>query len=212
MYDATIIPGGGVRDNGELPLWVQRRLDHAAQTWQQEPLLCLSAGTILKPLPRDGAGFPIFESVAGAQYLVAQGIPATHIFTETASYDTIGNAYFARVIHADPLGWRRLRIITSAFHMARTRAIFQWVFGLSSGDTSYTLTFEKVSDEGLDPHLLQIRREKEAQGLEKLLPLTEQIRTLPTLHHFLFTQHDAYAVARLAHSQPTVSEDVQQLY
>jgi uncharacterized SAM-binding protein YcdF (DUF218 family) len=212
MYDATLIPGGGVRDNGELPLWVQRRLDHAVHTWQQEPLLCLSAGTILKVVPRDGAGFPVFESIAGARYLASKGIPATAIFTETSSYDTIGNAYFARVIHTEPLGWRRLRVITSAFHMARTRAIFQWVFGLHGGDTPYTLTFEAVSDDGLDPHLLQIRHEKEAQGLARLLPLAEQIRTLAALHHFLFTQHDAYAVARLAQSQPTVSEDVQQLY
>ncbi len=51
-------------------------------------------------------------------------MPAERIWAETASLDTIGNAYFARVIHTDPAGLRRLLVVNSAFHMPRTRMIF----------------------------------------------------------------------------------------
>lgn len=212
MYDAIIILGGGVREGGELPLWVQQRFDHALTLWQGEPILCLSAGTIFKPLPRDNEGYPRFESVAGANYLRKQGVPAEKIFTETASYDTIGNAYFARTIHTDPAGWHRLLVITSDFHMARVRAIFEWVFGLPPIHASYFLAFSLVENKEMEPEVLRTRHEKEAAGLERLLPLTEQIRTLPHLHRFLFTAHDAYAVARLDTSRPSVSEAIKEMY
>lgn len=47
---------------------------------------------------------------------------------EVASYDTIGNGYFAATIHAIPAQWRTLGIVTSDFHMPRSRAIFEAVF------------------------------------------------------------------------------------
>src|SRR5689334_14924059 len=137
MFDAIIVPGGGVREGGALPKWVQRRFDLALSHWQGEYIICLSAGTTYKPLPRDEQGYPVFESIAGARYLLMNGIPANKILTEASSYDTIGNAYFARTIHTDPLGLRHLLVITSAFHMPRTRAIFEWVFGLSAADSPY---------------------------------------------------------------------------
>ncbi len=212
MYDAIIIPGGGVRDGGTLPDWVQRRFDLALSRWQGDYLICLSAGTTYKPLPRDTQGYPLFESVAGAHYLLSRGVPATKILTETASYDTIGNAYFARTLHTDPLGLRRLLVVTSAFHMPRTRAIFEWVFGLSVTNPPYTLEFAAASDEGLDPAMLRVRHAKEAEGLQRLLPLTQHIRTLPDLHRFLFTQHDAYAVARFTYTRPTAEKSVRDMY
>ena len=36
-------------------------------------------------------------------------------------------------MHSDIRGWRRLLVITSASHMARTQRIFNWVFSLPPG-------------------------------------------------------------------------------
>jgi uncharacterized SAM-binding protein YcdF (DUF218 family) len=212
MVDAIIVPGGGVRAQGKLPLWMRQRFDHALTFWHGEPVICLSAGTIFKPLPRDEAEYPLFESVAGARYLLEKGVPADKIFTETASYDTIGNAYFARVVHTEPMGWRRLLIVTSAFHMARTRAIFEWVFGLSPVNETYHLDFRASADEEIEPIALEVRQQKENAGLQRLIPLIQEVRTLAHLHQFLFTRHDAYAVARLAQSRPSAPEDVKNMY
>ena len=91
-YDAILIPGGGVREGGTVPSWVQGRFDLAVRIHQGEYIVALSAGTTHRPPPVDENGFPIFESAAGARYLMQAGIPAEQILTETNSYDTIGNA------------------------------------------------------------------------------------------------------------------------
>ena len=194
-YDAILIPGGGVREAGALPPWTQRRLDHALSIdTGRELFIALSAGTVHKPLPRTVDGFAIFESNAAAMYLIERGIAPQRILTETSSYDTIGNAFFARVIHVDPRGLRRLLVVTSQFHMARTRAIFEWVFGLDPPPGGYTLHFHEVSDEGLDSEILAARYAKEEEGLKQVKAIMERITTLSGLHEWLFSEHAAYMV------------------
>lgn len=50
---------------------------------------------------------------------------------EVASFDTVGNAYMSLCIHAIPAGWRRLAVVTSDFHMPRSRALFADIFRLA---------------------------------------------------------------------------------
>jgi Uncharacterized conserved protein len=192
-FDAILVPGGGVRDHGELPEWVRPRLERAAALQQGEPIILLSAGTPHKPPPLDPHGFPILESRAGAAYLLARGIPASQLLTETASYDTIGNAYFSKVIHVDPRGFRNLLVITSSFHMPRTEAAFRWIYEM--GGSAYDLNFEPVPDADLDPASLSVRAEKERSSLASLNALRTRIRTPLEFHRWLFTEHQAYAAA-----------------
>jgi hypothetical protein len=196
MADAILIPGGGIRGGGKVPLWVQRRLDRAIERWKGEYIIALSAGTTHKPPPLDETGFPVFESVASARYLVERGIDARKVLVETCSYDTIGNAYFSKVIHVDPMGFRKLLVITSSFHIDRTRAIFEWVYGLDAlPGGSYSLDFEEVPDEGMDEELLSARIGREKESLRHVLKLKEAIRTFREFHRWLFTEHGAYSVS-----------------
>ncbi|MGD1854238.1 MAG: YdcF family protein [Leptolyngbyaceae cyanobacterium] len=195
-YDAILVPGGGVRDEGQLPLWTQRRLDCAVERSSEHTyIITLSAGTTHKPPPSDAEGYPIFESVAAAKYLMQKGIAPEKVLVETSSYDTIGNAYFSRVIHADPLNLRCLLVITSEFHMPRTKMIFEWVYGLIGDSRDYHISFETVSDRGIDPRILTARQQKESQSLKTLLQTVNAICTLRDLHQWLFQYHGAYAVA-----------------
>lgn len=194
-YDAILIPGGGVREGGGLPPWVEARLNRAMEVYSGEYLVALSAGTPHRPPPRSPAGYPIFESRAAARYLVERGAPAGRVLTECHSYDTIGNAYFARTIHADPAGWRRLLVITSEFHMARAKAVFRWVFGLSAPPGGYDLEFDQTPNTGMEAGLLDLRLQKERSALDALPELTNRITTLPALHRWLFTGHRAYSTA-----------------
>jgi uncharacterized SAM-binding protein YcdF (DUF218 family) len=107
-YDAILVPGGGVREGGLLPSWVRRRLDLAVQVRDASYIVTLSAGTTHRPPPVDTSGYPIFESVAAARYLIAAGVPPDRVLAEAHSYDTIGNAFFSRVVHVDPQGMRNL--------------------------------------------------------------------------------------------------------
>lgn len=95
--------------------------------------MCNGGGTTHKPKWINTAGYAVPEAVLMAQELRRQhNIPAQHIYAEGYSDDTLGNAFFARVMHVDPARWRSIIVITSAFQMPRTRAIYDWIFSLPS--------------------------------------------------------------------------------
>ena len=194
-YDAILIPGGGLREKGDVPLYVKQRLDRAIEIRTGEMIITLSAGTTHKPPFLDKNGFPVFESVAAATYLIKKNIPPEKILTETSSYDTIGNAYFSRMIHTEIRNLRKLLIITSAFHLPRTEIIFNWIYHLDPPQHHYTLSFEPVPDIGIDKKALALRKEKEEKRIAQLTGLTKKITTLSRLHRWLFTEHDAYSVS-----------------
>jgi len=204
-YDAVLVPGGGVRDRGELPPWVEARLDKAFEYAQGSHIIALTAGTTHKAPPLDDAGHPILESVAGARYLARRGYPPHLLLVETASYDTIGNAYFSRAIHTDPAGFRNLLVITSEFHMPRTEAVFRWIFHLPPVVRPYALTFLSVPDTGMPDDVRARRRAKEQAGLEMLPHLIARHDSLASLHRWLFSKHSAYSPA--ASNRPASTSD-----
>ncbi|MEI7990327.1 MAG: YdcF family protein [Chloroflexota bacterium] len=194
-YDAIIIPGGGLTNKGNVPPWVIARLDCALNLYRGETIITLSAGTVHKANPLDDNGFQIFESVALARYLIQRGISEHKVLTETCSYDTIGNAYFCRVIHVDPARFHRLLVINSEFHMVRTEAIFRFVFTLDIPPNGYELDFESVPNIGIDDHSLAERVTREAQSLENWHEIEKNIQSMQSFHTWLFNEHGAYAMA-----------------
>ena len=194
-FDAVLVPSGGLTPEGQLPAFVAARVERACQRHEGAPIVFLSAGTTHKPLPCTPDGFPLFEAVVGARYAESLGVPQHLLLAETCSYDTIGNAYFARVAHSDPAGWRRLLVVNSVFHMPRTEAVFRWVFGLPGNGRPYELEFDSTPDVGIAPDALAARRAKERDGLANVQRLASRIQTLPALHDWLFEHHAAYAWA-----------------
>jgi uncharacterized SAM-binding protein YcdF (DUF218 family) len=192
--DATIIPGASVRADGELPPWTLDRLERVVKHYQGEYVLLLSAGTVHRPPPLDKAGFPIFESVAAGHYLLGRGIPPARIRCETCSYDTIGNAYFVRLLYVDPLGLRRLHVLVPEYHLSRIESIFTWVFGLDVPIPPYDLTFEGTPNLGFSAANLQARRERERASLAALDGIRSRITNLRQFHEWLYTEHEVYAV------------------
>jgi hypothetical protein len=208
VSDAVLIPGGGLLPTGTVTPWVQARLERAiALSPPPQFYIPLSAGTTHKPPPLDQAGFPVLEAIAAARYLWQHGIAPERILPEVVSLDTIGNAYFARVKHTEPLGLRRLHVITSAFHLARTEAIFTWIFQLSPPSQPYHLTFEAVPNVGMEPAALAARQQKEQAGLQQVQALRSRLTTLPALHRWLYAEHAAYAIGQ----QPDPLTDISAL-
>jgi hypothetical protein len=189
-YDAIVVLGGGLRENGELPVYARRRLDLALALESGEPIVALSAGTTHRPAIVDADGRLQTESRAGARYLIDRGIRADRIFCEATSYDTIGNAYFSRVQIVEPLEWTRLLVITSRFHMPRAEAVFRWVYGLDGA--RYDLEFAASPDEGLSEAGLSARRTWEQQSLARVRGLCEKLTSLRSLAGWLFREHGAY--------------------
>ncbi|HEX4662710.1 MAG TPA: YdcF family protein [Candidatus Saccharimonadales bacterium] len=194
QFDAVLVLGGGVRGEEVVPPWVEARLNLVLEKYQAERVVLLSWGTTHKAPPLKADGFPVVEAVADANYLLKRGFKPTHIYTETSSYDTKGNAFFARVIHTDVRGWYRLHIITSEFHMARTQAIFSWIFSIDDPENRYRLSFEATPNIGIEPEALAKRERKEAAALSQITDESRQLATLAQVHQWLYSQHAAYAV------------------
>ena len=132
MYDAVIILGGSYIDENTLPLWSQKRLDLAYQQDSKTKMfILLSRATAHKPPCLDSNGYPFDECNIMGNYLMEKGIDPKKILMESWSKDTIGNAYAALTMHVIPRNLQNLLIITSDFHMPRSKDIFQYVFSLS---------------------------------------------------------------------------------
>merc|ERR1712110_548159 len=105
--------------------------------------------------------------MGNAKHLIRNlGVNAADVFEENWSLDTIGNAYLLRTIHSDVAGWRELIVVNNEFHILRTRAIFNKVFGLAPQPAfgAYKLTFVEVPNDGLEGDVLKARREREAKS------------------------------------------------
>jgi hypothetical protein len=193
-FDCILIPGGGLLEDGSLPAWVQARLDTALEYQDQTNwLIPLSGGTVHKPPPLDAEGYPIFESRQAAQFLLAKGIQPGRILTEYSSYDTIGNAYFARALFCEPLALSQCLVVTSDFHLARCQAIFEWIYSLVPLQHDFKLSFISSPDVGLDSQILAARRKREENSLNALQQKTRKLTTLSRFYHWLYTEHAAYA-------------------
>lgn len=193
-YDCVIVPGGGLLPDGNLPPWSKARLNEASlHSNSTQFIFCLSGGTVHKPPPLDSKGFPIFESQAAADFLIQKGISPLKIRSEICSYDTIGNAYFSRLLFADPLECNNCLVITSEFHMPRTKAIFNWIYQLAPLSKDISLSYHSTSNTGLAPQALNARIDREENSLKNIRKIQSQIKSLQDLHVWIYQEHQAYA-------------------
>ena len=62
-----------------------------------------------------------FEAEAMKEYAISEGVPTDLILIEQESKDTLGNAYFTKVNILEPNNWKNVLVITSDFHLERTK-------------------------------------------------------------------------------------------
>lgn len=185
--DAIIILSGGVAADGSLPGWVRSRVERGVTLWRNgiAPRIIMSG--------RWGFGErgspPITEAQAMKRLAVRLGVPAKDTRTEEQSRDTIGNAYFTQTTLLVRRGWTRLVVVTSDYHLARTRYVFQKILG-----PKYVCRFV-AAPSGLSP-----RAKRERVVIERaLLALTkhwlDRIPDGTTAYFaaFLACQHPGYS-------------------
>lgn len=62
-------------------------------------------------------------------YLIGIGVNSENIIAELNSRDTVGDAVFTRKNVIEPLGISNFCVVTSNYHVARTKKIFDFVYG-----------------------------------------------------------------------------------
>lgn len=194
MYDIILVLAGGYDNKTcEIHEWVKRRLDLAYDIYIQYkiPIICLGGGTYHKSPYINKDGFVIHESTSCVNYLKNKGIPYNYLLKEWSSYDTIGNVYFSLVQHIQLMNIKNILIITSEFHMERTKLLFEWIYGIAY--SKYNLFYLSASDKELENILKEriIREKNSIKNIkENLIP---NIKKMEDLHMWFHTEHRAYS-------------------
>jgi len=190
--ELIIVLAGGLTEEGKLHEWVIRRLNRAIELYKQNncPILCCGGGTYHKPPFINNKGFVIHESTECVNYLVQKGIHKRDIRREWSSYDTIANAFFSLTTHVLCLNVKNIAIITSEFHIERSKEIFDWVYNLNNN--SFKLFYYPVTDFGLDKNMLKSRKEREKKSRENVIKLRKDIQTIQEFYNWFYKEHNAY--------------------
>jgi uncharacterized SAM-binding protein YcdF (DUF218 family) len=110
--DAAIVLGAAVWAGSPSPV-LTARLNHALELFQKKQVsyIIVTGGT--------GTGDNMSEAEAGAQFLIANGVPATNILLEREGRSTYQSLAAAAQL-AQPLQLRRVLLVSDPFHMLRS--------------------------------------------------------------------------------------------
>lgn len=196
--DCIFVLAGGLDNKGGIHEWVIRRLNLAYDIYINHPnkdnikIICLGGGTYHKPPILNDNNYVIHESTACTEYLIKLGIKSTSLYKEWSSYDTIANGYFAYTNYINTLKLKNIMVITSEFHMPRSRVIFNWINKLSNED--YNLYYESASDKDLPKDIINIRVEREKTSLFNLISnVFPKINNLNDFTRWFYEEHKAYS-------------------
>ena len=185
--DAIIILGGGIELDGSLPKTPQLRVEKGVDLYKQgvAPYLVMSTkwSFLNEYIP------PRTEAAAMKEYAITLGVPEKSILMEEKSTDTIGNAYFVKVDLLKPHKWKNIVVVTSEYHIARSRYLFHKICG-----SGYTIEFVS-SNNGIPPKDLpeKVALQKKLLALAKKLLDSVQEGDDETIKKLLYTKHPGYA-------------------
>lgn len=194
---------GGLDNLGHNHPWVKDRLDIALRLYLNQPrkIIILGGGTYHKIPHLNKEKYVIHESTMGAKYLVDHGVDPNDLYREWASYDTIANGFFSLINFIIPLQIKNAIVITSDFHMNRSKAIFDWIYQLWSDRFKKNkkntpglvdLKFIPVNTCYLDNEIIEARSIREARSLQHLQSTIERIDTWSKFHQWFYQEHQAY--------------------
>lgn len=148
--NAIIILGGGLTSTLTLNEHTRQRFDAAQPILHQYNIIICSSDKSYRKLDEIRG---TSEARVGKNYLEKQGVDPKKIYLEEKSRDTISNAYFCRKEIIDPFDVTEITIVTSKFHMQKTKEVFKLVFPVPN----YTLTFIESPNGEVDKEQLRAR-------------------------------------------------------
>lgn len=122
-YEAIVVLGAQVKDDGTPSLALERRLTAALDAYLRRPCLVICCGA-------QGKDEPVAEGELMRSWLMERGVDPSRIVAETASFNTRQNLENAREV-MDGQGLREALIVTSDYHVARALRLCAQV-GLSA--------------------------------------------------------------------------------
>lgn len=123
-YDAVIVLGAGVADNGSITPLSKTRMDKALSLYRDKKvkMLVLTGGFTNSNVRKS-------EAESMRDYALQEGVPESDIIVENMAGNTAGNAYYTKTKILEPNDWNRNIVVTNDFHLVRSRLIFSKVLG-----------------------------------------------------------------------------------
>jgi uncharacterized SAM-binding protein YcdF (DUF218 family) len=122
--EIAVVLGGGLRGDGTPTGSTQRRADAAARLAAERDVALIVSGS-----HGNGPQPKVSEAEYMARRLAELGVAEERVFIEDESRDTLSNAVCVAERYLARIAPRRLTIVTSPFHMARSLATFAFVLG-----------------------------------------------------------------------------------
>ena len=207
MIGIIVLAGGSQKNESieSLPIWVKLRLDKAfkiSHNHKDVAFILSSAGTPHRKPYINEAGYHIYECDSMANYLIHKyDIDPIKIYREYISYDTIGNAFFTKFNFTEPMKILNLYVITSQFHMERTKIIFDFIYqSISfnndlSGYFKYNIEYIETENGNVDKEDLERRLVKENDSINSFKDKikTQKLRDFDNFVKWIYHYHDAYS-------------------
>ena len=195
IINYIFVLSGGLSNSGDIHTFVRHRLDKAVELYKtidNSIIVVLSGGTSHKPPLLDSNGYVIHESTVCAKYLNSRGVLSEHLLREWASYDTIGNGYFAFLNYVNPLDISSFTVITSQFHIDRTKVIFDYFNSLIC-QSSKTINYISTDNFNIRSDDLALRINKENNSTDMFIEnIVNKIFTLTQFTTWFYTKHNIY--------------------
>ncbi|MCF7871550.1 YdcF family protein [Candidatus Woesearchaeota archaeon] len=138
-----VVLGGSLKSDGSLAFKVKARADLAFKKFSKENYdFIIASGNhsiSLNFTPK------LTEANAIKKYLVLNGLTEDKIILEEQSKDTIGNAYYTKLLIMNLKPIQEICVITSKSHIKRSEYIFKKVFG-PSHNLRFVGSEENISD------------------------------------------------------------------
>lgn len=178
-FDAIIVLANEMDGNGNLNSESKLRANFAASLFKKHKIpLMITCGWAY----RKDTAIPIAESFKN--YLIEMGVQSKKILSEKNSRDTVGDAIFTRLNICEPLGLKSILVITSNYHVIRTKEIFDFVYG-----ENFNIIVEGVYIK-TTPEILE--KEKESRlAFNKTFAKTD-IGNIEQIYHTLQSSHPYY--------------------
>ena len=195
IQNLICVLAGGIQNNGEPNTFVKKRLDKAIELFNTIPentiILVLGGGTYHKPPYINDSKFVVHESTNCSIYLNNNGIKPEFIFREWGSYDTIANGFFAFTNYINYINLLNIFVITSDFHITRSKTIFNYFNTLFN--KNYEILYIET-ESNLDSETYQIRTKREKESNKNFIDnIVNKITDPEDFINWFYTQHKAYA-------------------
>jgi uncharacterized SAM-binding protein YcdF (DUF218 family) len=122
--ECIVVLGFGLQKKGKVPNILKSRLDAAIELYRNN--LC---SKLIMTGGLSNKNWGMTEAEGMRRYAIQKGVGKEDILKEEASTDTIGNAYFLKQRILKPNKWKNLAVVTSDFHLERSKIIFKKVLG-----------------------------------------------------------------------------------